>query len=144
MSDHTGLSLKAVLGIAVPIIAALVGFVALAGGAVVSLAASNTAGGPPSAAATADIPSAMLSLYQHAATTCPGLPWTVLAAIGTVESDNDQSNLPGVHSGANSAGAEVISSCGSGCRHVSDVAWLSRACEVSARCEARPVRVPAL
>jgi hypothetical protein len=26
--------------------------------------------------------------------------------IGTVESDNGQSNLPGVHSGANSAGAE--------------------------------------
>jgi len=48
----------------------------------------------------------MLALYQEAATTCPGLPWTVLAAIGTVESDNDQSTLPGVHSGANAAGAE--------------------------------------
>ena len=36
----------------------------------------------------------------------PGLPWTVLAAIGTVESDNGQSTLPGVHSGANAAGAE--------------------------------------
>ena len=35
-----------------------------------------------------------------------GLPWTILAAIGTIESDNGQSNLPGVHSGANSAGAE--------------------------------------
>jgi cell wall-associated NlpC family hydrolase len=30
----------------------------------------------------------------------------VLAAIGTVESDNGQSDLPGVHSGANGAGAE--------------------------------------
>ncbi len=30
----------------------------------------------------------------------------MLAAIGTVESDNGQSTLPGVHSGANSAGAE--------------------------------------
>ena len=48
----------------------------------------------------------MLTLYQQAATTCPGLPWTVLAAIGTIESDNGQSTLPGVHSGANSAGAE--------------------------------------
>ena len=48
----------------------------------------------------------MLVLYQEAATTCPGLPWTVLAAIGTVESGNGTSNLPGVHSGANSAGAE--------------------------------------
>ena len=48
----------------------------------------------------------MLTLYQQAAATCPGLPWTILAAIGTVESDNGQSNLPGVHSGANAAGAE--------------------------------------
>ena len=48
----------------------------------------------------------MLSLYEEAAPTCIGLPWTVLAAIGTVESDNGQSDLPGVHSGANPAGAE--------------------------------------
>ncbi len=48
----------------------------------------------------------MLTLYQQAAETCPGLPWTILAAIGTVESDNGQSDLPGVHSGANAAGAE--------------------------------------
>jgi len=60
----------------------------------------------PSATATAQIPPAMLILYQEAANTCPGLPWTVLAAIGTVESGNGTSNLPGVHSGANSAGAE--------------------------------------
>jgi cell wall-associated NlpC family hydrolase len=44
--------------------------------------------------------------YQEAATTCPGLPWTVLAAIGTVESSNGTSDLPGVQSGANAAGAE--------------------------------------
>lgn len=60
----------------------------------------------PSATATETIPAAMLALYQAAATTCPGLPWTVLAAIGTVESANGTSDLPGVHSGANSAGAE--------------------------------------
>ncbi|MGH9075608.1 MAG: C40 family peptidase [Acidimicrobiales bacterium] len=60
----------------------------------------------PSASAPGQIPPAMLILYQQAATTCPGLPWTVLAAIGTVESDNGQSTLPGVHSGANAAGAE--------------------------------------
>ena len=29
-----------------------------------------------------------------------GVPWTVLAGIGTVESDNGQTTLPGVHSGA--------------------------------------------
>jgi cell wall-associated NlpC family hydrolase len=60
----------------------------------------------PSATATDNIPATMLTLYQEAAATCPGLPWTVLAAIGTVESGNGTSNLPGVHSGANSAGAE--------------------------------------
>jgi cell wall-associated NlpC family hydrolase len=60
----------------------------------------------PSAAATAQIPPAMLTLYEQAATTCPGLSWTLLAAIGTVESSNGTSDLPGVHSGANSAGAE--------------------------------------
>jgi cell wall-associated NlpC family hydrolase len=60
----------------------------------------------PSATATTQIPAGMLALYLQAAATCPGLPWTVLAAIGTVESDNGTSTLPGVHSGANSAGAE--------------------------------------
>lgn len=60
----------------------------------------------PSDAATAQIPPAMLTLYETAAATCPGLPWTVLAAIGTIESGNGTSDLPGVHSGANSAGAE--------------------------------------
>ena len=49
----------------------------------------------------------MLVLSQDAAATCPGLPWTVLAAIGTVESDNGQSTLAGVHGGANPAGAEA-------------------------------------
>jgi cell wall-associated NlpC family hydrolase len=61
---------------------------------------------PASAQATSDIPAAMLALYQQAAGTCPGLPWTVLAAIGTVESDNGLSTLPGVHGGSNAAGAE--------------------------------------
>jgi cell wall-associated NlpC family hydrolase len=58
------------------------------------------------AAATARIPDAMIALYQQAAGTCPGLPWTILAAIGTVESDNGQSTLPGVHAGTNAAGAQ--------------------------------------
>ncbi len=57
-------------------------------------------------AAVASIPAQLLVTYRAAATVCPGLSWTVLAAIGTVESANDQSTLPGVHSGHNSAGAE--------------------------------------
>ena len=92
-------------------------FVAAALGATLLLAAVGTAvvasavsllggGGPVLGAAAARIPPAMLALYREAAATCIGLPWTVLAAIGTVESDNGQSDLPGVHSGANPAGAE--------------------------------------
>jgi cell wall-associated NlpC family hydrolase len=84
--------------------------VAVVGTAILASAASllSVGGGAPAAssAATAQIPAAMLTLYQQAAATCPGLPWTILAAIGTIESDNGRSNLPGVHSGANSAGAE--------------------------------------
>ena len=60
----------------------------------------------PSQIAHDIISAASLLDYQQAASTCPGLPWTVLAAIGTVESDNGTSTLPGVQSGANSAGAE--------------------------------------
>jgi NlpC/P60 family/Transglycosylase SLT domain len=52
------------------------------------------------------VPTPMLSLYARAATICPGLPWPVLAAIGTVESANGTSSLPGVASGSNPAGAE--------------------------------------
>src|SRR6516165_96886 len=52
------------------------------------------------------IPASMLVVYQRAATACPGLSWTILAAIGSIESDNGQSGLPGVRSGQNPAGAE--------------------------------------
>jgi len=62
--------------------------------------------GAATAVARADIPPAWLIWYMDAAQTCPGLPWSVLAGIGTVESGNGQSDLPGVHSGANFAGAE--------------------------------------
>jgi membrane-bound lytic murein transglycosylase B len=37
------------------------------------------------AARAAPVPSDMFSLYRAAAPTCPGLPWSVLAAIGQVE-----------------------------------------------------------
>ena len=52
------------------------------------------------------LPPGWAALEQAAAATCPGLPWSVLAAIGTVESDSGRSTAPGVASGANSAGAE--------------------------------------
>jgi cell wall-associated NlpC family hydrolase len=52
------------------------------------------------------IPPGWLALYRQAAATCPGLAWSVLAAVGTVESGSGQSEAPGVWSGANPAGAE--------------------------------------
>jgi hypothetical protein len=84
--------------------------VLVAGAGIGSLLSGGDA--TPSATAVNQIPPAMLALYQGAAATCPGLPWTVLAAIGTVESHNGQSNLPGVHSGLNFAGLAAISGCG--------------------------------
>jgi hypothetical protein len=91
----------AVAGVAVVLLVVITATAAGAGLEAVLLGGDAT----PSPAAAA-IPPAMLALYEEAAATCPGLPWTVLAAIGTIESDNGTSNLPGVHSGANAAGAE--------------------------------------
>jgi cell wall-associated NlpC family hydrolase len=81
---------------------------ALGTGAVLLGAAGSVLGlgGPDTPGAVPGIPAAMLTLYEEAAGPCPGLSWTVLAAIGTVESSNGSSDLPGVHAGANSAGAE--------------------------------------
>jgi cell wall-associated NlpC family hydrolase len=91
-------------GLAVGLIVALIGTAILASAA----SLLGVGGGVPAASSTATtrIPPAMLTLYQQAAATCSGLPWTILAAIGTVESDNGQSTLPGVQGGANAAGAE--------------------------------------
>ena len=44
----------------------------------------------PSAEARADIPPALLVLYQQAAARCPSLPWPVLAGIGKVESNHNR------------------------------------------------------
>ena len=63
---------------------------AAAAAAATDVASSATAGG---------IPKYYLALYQAAATTCPGLPWPVLAAIGQVESGH------GSNMGPSSAGA---------------------------------------
>jgi cell wall-associated NlpC family hydrolase len=91
-------------GAALGAVSLLVVLAGVAGGGLLTVL--GDAAGAPSASAQAAIPATMLVLYQQAAATCPGLPWTVLAAIGTVESDNGLSNLPGVHAGANAAGAE--------------------------------------
>jgi cell wall-associated NlpC family hydrolase len=78
---------------------------------VVVLLATLTGAGDTSSAsapgdgAVADIPPDYLVLYRQAAQTCPGLDWSILAAIGKIETDHGRSTLPGVHSGENSAKA---------------------------------------
>ncbi|MEW6581197.1 MAG: NlpC/P60 family protein [Actinomycetota bacterium] len=69
--------------------AALLGLIVLplvasAGGAGSSAFASEPREASPGPDA-ADIPPDMLNLYRAAAQTCPGLPWTVLAGVGEVE-----------------------------------------------------------
>ena len=59
----------------------------------------------PSGSARADIPATYLRLYMESADLCPGLSWTVLAAIGKVESNHGRLRAPGVTSGQNFAGA---------------------------------------
>jgi hypothetical protein len=58
----------------------------------------------PSRAAVADIPAGYLRLYRQAGARYR-IPWSVLAAIGKVESDHGRVRLPGVRSGSNWAGA---------------------------------------
>ena len=53
----------------------------------------------------ADIPPDYCLLYVTAAPDCPGLDWTVLAAIGKVETDHGRLTAPGVTEGENSSGA---------------------------------------
>ncbi|MCP2267930.1 Cell wall-associated hydrolase, NlpC family [Actinokineospora diospyrosa] len=53
----------------------------------------------PNQQAIVDIPSDYLDLYLAAAPTCPGLSWSILAAIGKIETDHGRSQLPGVREG---------------------------------------------
>ncbi|HEY5244862.1 MAG TPA: NlpC/P60 family protein [Acidimicrobiales bacterium] len=93
---------------AVSVVAALAVGLAVVASALAGGAAAGAGGdaGTPTTSALAAIPPDYLALYQEASQACSGLPWGVLAAIGTVESSNGQSTLPGVRSGANGAGAE--------------------------------------
>ena len=87
--------------IAVPVLLAVL---------VVQMVAGSSGGGSqPSPDALADIPTAYLALYRAAAHVCPGLDWSILAAVGKIETDHGRSPLPGVHSGTNEAGAAVTS-----------------------------------
>ncbi|MFE3646429.1 NlpC/P60 family protein [Streptomyces sp. NPDC059152] len=79
---------KAITGIgctvlALPLLSALTIAAALGG-----LSPNSSAPASPSTHALNDIPPRMLALYQRAALACPGLSWTVLAAIGKTETDH--------------------------------------------------------
>src|SRR4051794_18886551 len=63
----------------------------------------TSAAAPPSATAAREIPADYLTLYQHAGAAYT-VPWTILAAIGAIESDHGRSHLPGVQSGVNPFG----------------------------------------
>ncbi len=65
---------------------------------------TGTAGQPAAGAKAKTIPADYLRWYQKVGQQY-GVPWTILAGIGTVESDNGQTTLPGVHSGSNAFGA---------------------------------------
>ncbi|WP_275560570.1 C40 family peptidase [Streptomyces sp. 5-6(2022)] len=84
----------------------LVVALAAAGASSVLSVFGGSAGSQPSHTALTDIPPDYLTLYQQAATTCPGLDWSIPAAIGKVETDHGRSTLPGVHSAANAKGAK--------------------------------------
>jgi cell wall-associated NlpC family hydrolase len=96
-------------GVAVPVAvaAALVLLAAAflgAGAGILGQAAAACQTQPAASTAARTIPAAYLADYRKAGTQY-GIPWTVLAGIGEVESGHGRSDAPGVHSGANPAGA---------------------------------------
>jgi len=58
--------------------------------AVLATGPTETTAGGPSELARTEIPADLLPVYIAAASTCPGLPWQFLAAIGLVESRHGQ------------------------------------------------------
>lgn len=66
-----------------------------------AVVAAGAAGAGPSAEALADIPGPLLGAYRRAAAACPGLAWSVVAAVGKVESDHGRSG--GARLGADGA-----------------------------------------
>jgi cell wall-associated NlpC family hydrolase len=78
--------------------AGLVGLVVLVAGAAAGALGANVGGlganGSPSATALGAVPAGYLALYQQAAATCLGVPWSVLAAVGTIESGNGANDGP--------------------------------------------------
>jgi len=99
------IGLLAVVGLgllAVPILVGTNAFFAATAGC--SGQQTGTAGQPPVSAKAKSIPSDFLFWYKKVGQQY-GVPWTILAGIGTVESNNGQTTLPGVRTGQNGFGA---------------------------------------
>lgn len=60
---------------------------------------------PPPVVQIADIPANYQQSYMNAVQVCPGMPWTLPAAIGRVETEHGREKGTHVFSGENSAGA---------------------------------------
>jgi len=88
--------------LAVPILIGTNAFFAASAGC--SGQQTGTAGQPAGSTKAKSIPANYLYWYKKVGQQY-GVPWTILAGIGTVESDNGQTTLPGVHSGQNGFGA---------------------------------------
>ncbi len=87
--------------------AALITLVLMTATSGLLLSESATASSPGSGAspqeAVGDIPPLMLLLYRDADARY-GIGWSVIAAIGSIETDHGRSEAPGVHSGLNAFG----------------------------------------
>jgi peptidoglycan DL-endopeptidase CwlO len=105
----------AVVGVALLMLLFLLAVPMMIVGGTSMLFASSGGSGCPASGATAQqpqasqagknsIPANYLYWYKKVGQQY-GIPWTILAGIGTEESQNGQSTLQGVHSGTNSAGA---------------------------------------
>ncbi len=71
-----------VLGVLIAVLlSGVIGVAAIAGGG-----PASGGPGPADGSGVGDIPASLVGVYVSAAGSCPGLPWTVLAAIGSIES----------------------------------------------------------
>ena len=77
-------AMKVLLAAMVMLLISVLGVAVVAGGGSAGSSAPNPG------VAIGDIPGSLVAVYASAASTCPGLPWTVLAAIGSVESGHGQ------------------------------------------------------
>ncbi len=80
------------------------GLMAASGAACTARGGGTAAQPAASQSARNSIPASYLVLFQSIGAQYK-VPWVILAGIGKVESDDGQSTLPGVHSGANAFGA---------------------------------------